>query len=79
MPTKQKKVMPKRRNRLGTRNDPPTPPLRFETVQDAKKHIKANKAKLIEHVTHSRGMRINIVYPDGKARTLSIEKPKPKD
>lgn len=52
------------------------PPLRFKTVKDARKHIEANEARVTEVVRTARGVRINVVYPDGKPRTLSIPKVK---
>jgi hypothetical protein len=44
-------------------------------MADAQTHIKANKLKVTEHVSHRRGARINVVDEKGKARTLSVEEP----
>lgn len=49
-------------------------PLRFTSVNGTRQHIQANKALVIETIRTRRGARINVVYPDGKARTLSIVK-----
>lgn len=66
---------PTKHRRLNKRDARKPDPLRFKTMEDAQAHIKANKLKVIEHITHRRGARINTVDPKGFARTLSIELP----
>lgn len=63
-------------SRVGSRGYKSPPPLRFASVADARAHMKANKMKMVEHVSTPRGMRIQVVNGKGKARTISIERPK---
>lgn len=68
------KTTPKSR-RLNKRDGRKPDPLRFKTMEDAQTHIKANKLKITEHITHRRGARVNVIDTKGLARTLSIELP----
>lgn len=61
-------------SRLGTRNYPQPEPLRFKTVKDAAAHIRANKMKVKTKTRHQRGIRIDVVDANGKARTISVPK-----
>ncbi len=63
----------KKSSRLGERMYKVPPPTRFKTVKDATTYIKANKLKVTEHHTHTRGVRIQVVDTNGKARTLSVD------
>lgn len=77
MPTTRKGPASKS-SRLGTKDYKSPPPLRFKTVADARKYIKANRLRVKEHHSHARGARIQVVDRDGKPRTLSINRRKGK-
>ena len=66
-------------SRVGSKLYKTPPPLRFQTVKDAKDHIRANKMKVQGHMTHSRGYRIHVLTADGKTRTISIPITKKKE
>lgn len=66
-------------SRLGRKNYKSPPPLRFSSVANAKKYIKANQLKTTDWIRHRAGVRINVVDEAGKPRTISIELPKKED
>lgn len=63
-------------SRVGSRGYVVPRPLRFASVEDAKKHIKANRLKVVNHETHTRGVRIHVVDRKGHTRTITIERSK---